>query len=468
MQRSASNLRAHAEQIWRAGVAAVKPDRLIPSQVRVEGDTLSIVDEIVDLGAVERIAIVGAGKAAGAMAAALENVLGPRLLVEKQVGGWVNVPDACLVPAQRVTIHAGRPAAINEPRPEGVAGTRRILEIVSQLGPNDLCFCMLTGGGSALLPAPPPGISLEQKITVTRLLSAAGANIEQLNTVRRHLSTVKGGGLGRACRAGRLATLIISDVLGDPLELIASGPTVFGTTAASDALAVFDKLGLTNDPTIRSVVEYLRGHSSRRDSPVANSHCRVTHHILANNATAVDAAGAEAERLGYSHAMISASKSEGAAEAVGQHLAAMARQMRDAPGPNCLISGGEPTVTLVEESRRGKGGRNQQLALAALAELDDCEGIALLAAGTDGEDGPTDAAGAFVTAEIVRTARGRQLEPHSYLERNDAYHFFQHAGGLFITGPTHTNVCDLRVVVVDRKKEHASIIRLFTTIRQSD
>jgi hydroxypyruvate reductase len=457
MRRSASELRAHAEQIWRSGVAAVKPERLIPSQVRVEGDTLSIADEIVDLGAVERIAIVGAGKAAGAMAVALENALGPRLLIQKQVVGWVNVSDDCLMPSQQVTLHAGRPAAINEPRPEGVAGTQRILEIVSQLGPNDLCLCVLTGGGSALLPAPPPGISLEQKIVVTRLVSAAGANIEQLNTVRRHLSLVKGGGLARACNAGRLITLVISDVLGDPLELIASGPTVAGTTTPDDALAVFDTLGLTNDRTIQPVIEYLRTQFARPNLPVRNSRCRVTHHILANNATAVDAAGAEAERLGYSHAMISASKSEGSAEAVGRHLAAMARQMRDTPGPNCLISGGEPTVTLVEESRRGKGGRNQQLALAALAELGDCYGIALLAAGTDGEDGPTDAAGAFVTAEIVQTARGQQLEPRSYLERNDAYHFFQQAGGLFITGPTHTNVCDLRVVLVVRGSPHPAL-----------
>ena len=199
----------------------------------MEGDTLSIADEAIDLRRVERIAIVGAGKAAGAMAVALENVLGPRLLAEKNVTGWINVPDDCLVPTQRVTLHAGRPAGINEPRPEGVEGTQRILEIVSALGPNDLCFCLLTGGGSALLPAPLPEISLDEKIAVTRLLSAAGANIEQLNTVRRQLSLVKGGGLARACGAGRLVTLVISDVLGDPLELIASGPTVPGSTTPS-------------------------------------------------------------------------------------------------------------------------------------------------------------------------------------------------------------------------------------------
>jgi glycerate-2-kinase len=174
--------------------------------------------------------------------------------------------------------------------------------------------------------------------------------------------------------------------------------------------------------------------------------------VIGNNALAVDAAGAEAERLGYSHAMIAANAPEGAAEEVGRQLAATALRMRETAGPDCLISGGEPTVKLVEDSQRGKGGRNQQLALAALAALGDSQGIALLSAGTDGEDGPTDAAGAFVTEDVVRAARRQQLDPQSYLARNDAYHFFHRTGGLFITGPTQTNVCDLRIVAVGGKK----------------
>jgi glycerate-2-kinase len=167
---------------------------------------------------------------------------------------------------------------------------------------------------------------------------------------------------------------------------------------------------------------------------------------------AVDGAGVEAERLGYSHAMIAATRSEGAAELVGRHLAGMALSMRDNSGPDCLISGGEPTVKLVDEHRRGKGGRNQQLALAALEELGDCEGICLLSGGTDGEDGPTDAAGAMVDAEIVRRAIAAQLQPSESLARNDAYTFFRECDGLFITGPTYTNVCDLRVVVVQSRE----------------
>jgi glycerate 2-kinase len=273
------------------------------------------------------------------------------------------------------------------------------------------------------------------------------------------LSLVKGGGLAWACRAGRLVSLVISDVLGDPLEAIASGPTVDVAASPAAALEVLRELRVVDRLEIANVVRRLRelananllaAQSSAGASP---SHgAEVCNVILGNNALAVDAAGIEAERLGYSHAMIAATASEGSAESVGEHLAAMAMRMRDEPGPDCLISGGEPTVTLAPESIRGKGGRNQQLALAALSRLGDCEGIALLAAGTDGEDGPTDAAGAFVTAEVVANARRLGLTTADFLRRNDAYCFFEPARGLFKTGPTQTNVCDLRVVVTDSQR----------------
>lgn len=452
MPRSPAQLRADVERIWWAGVHPALPDRLIPEHVQVAGHTLLVGDEEVDLTKIRHIAVVGAGKASAGMAITLERALGPRLLAEKQVRGWVNVPADCVVPTDRIHLHPARPARVNEPRPEGVAGTNEILKIVSSLGPDDLCFCLISGGGSALLPAPAPGISLDDKIRVTRALSAVGANIEQLNTVRRTLSMVKGGGLARACRAGRLISLIISDVLGDALDLIASGPTVENLSSPQDAFAVLKELQLADRLDLASIVQFLQRQEQthRPSAPTA----RVTNLIVGNNAVAVDAAGCEAERLGYSHAMISARQSEGAAEEVGVQLAEMALRMRNEPGPDCLISGGEPTVALPEESIRGQGGRNQQLALAALSKLEGCDGIALLSAGTDGEDGPTDAAGALVTPDIAASARAQQLDPQNYLRRTDAYHFFQAAGGLFKTGPTHTNVCDLRVIVVGRTQSH--------------
>jgi glycerate-2-kinase len=246
-------------------------------------------------------------------------------------------------------------------------------------------------------------------------------------------------------------TLVISDVLGDRSDMIASGPTVAGETTAADALQVFRDLKLDSEKSIATIIQYLQSRAlENTDSKSARSPYSNAPIILGNNATAVDGAGAEAERLSYSHAMVSATRAEGAAEDVGGHLASMALKMRDNPGPDCLISGGEPTVSLVDESRRGKGGRNQQLALAALISLGDCERICLLSGGTDGEDGPTDAAGALVTRDIVQRARDVALNPNEYLARNDAYSYFQRADGLFITGPTQTNVCDLRVVVVSQ------------------
>ena len=456
MPRTASELRADAERIWRAGVAAVMPERLVQSHVRVEGHRLIIGEDTVDLRGVERIAIVGAGKAAGAMVVALEDILGPKRLAEKSVTGWVNVPADCVVPTQRVHLHPARPAAVNEPRMEGVKGTQQIRKIVSSLGRSDLCLCVLSGGGSALMPGPIERISLEEKIRLTRLLSAAGANIEQLNTVRQQVSFVKGGKLACDCTAGRLITLAISDVPGDPIDIIASGPTVHTSKTVTDALAVLEELGLTAERSLKPLIRYLKGHegmwvwepasSAIGIGPPAEMH----YVIIGNNAVAVDAAGTEAERLGYSHVMMSATKPEGPAEDVGRHLAEAALRMREQEGPNCLISGGEPTVTLVDEFHRGKGGRNQQLALAALTAVGDCRNIAILSGGTDGEDGPTDAAGAFVTEEVVRAARERQLDPEDYLARNDAYDFFERSGGLFITGPTLTNVCDMRIIAVAR------------------
>jgi glycerate 2-kinase len=454
MQTAAEKLRADVERIWRAGVAAVLPERLVPEHVQVDGNWLVIDDDSLDLSSVQRIAIVGAGKAAGAMAVAFEKVLGPQLLAGKNVVGWINVPADCVEPTQHVHLHAARPAGVNEPRPEGVKGTQEIRKIVSSLTKSDICVCVLSGGGSALLPAPIDRLPLDEKIRLTRLMSAAGANIEQLNIVRQQLSLVKGGNLALDCTAGWLITLAISDVLGDPPDIIASGPTVLTSRAAADALAVLDELNLAADLAIKSLVRYLKNHGHtkiwQRVGEGIGPPAHMSFHILGNNATAVDAAGVEAERLGYSHAMIAATKPEGSAEEVGRHLASMALRMRDEPGTNCLISGGEPTVTLVDEEVRGEGGRNQQLALAALTKLGDCRGIAMLAAGTDGEDGPTDAAGAFVSEEVVRAAAANRIAPSEFLTRNDAYHFFETAGGLFVTGPTRTNVCDLRVVAVDQ------------------
>ena len=383
------------------------------------------------------------------MALGLEAALGPSVLRSKQVHGLLSVPEDCLTKTDCIKLVGGRPAGINEPREPGQEAAREMLRMVQEASSKDLVICLLSGGGSALLPAPTSPITLENKIAVAATMASAGATIEQLNVVRQQLSEFKGGGLARACRASRLITLCISDVLGDPINLVASGPTVESEATAEDALAILNELKLSEEPGLSQVVRFLQSKKKVPTTPSTKSQFV----WLANNATAVDAAGMEAERLGYNHAMHSATSSEGSAEEVGTKLAQMALAMREnnsVAGPNCLITGGEPTVTLAPKNLRGIGGRNQQLALAALQELGDCRGIALLSGGTDGEDGPTDAAGALINSEVACLARELKLDITDTLRRNDAYTFFKACGGLVQTGPTGTNVCDLRVITVDR------------------
>jgi hydroxypyruvate reductase len=458
MHRSGHQLRADALAIWRAGVDAVRSERLIAEHLQVADGCLVIEDEPIPLGEIDRIAVVGGGKAGAGMVAGLYQALGAQVLREKRISGWVNVPADCVPvadPPGPITLHAARPAGVNEPTEAGVIGTQRILEMVAGLGPRDLCLCLISGGGSALLPAPVPGVPLSEKQGITRFLSGAGANIRQLNTVRKQLSRIKGGRLARACRAGRLVSLIISDVLGDPLEIIASGPTVLDSSTPQQALEVLDAFGARQARVAPQAIAYLerasqaaelRG-SEKSDLP------QVQNLVIGNNAVAVDAAGVEAERRGYSHAMLAAASLEGSAEEVGHKHAEQALLMRAAGSPDCLITGGEPTVRLAPAAQRGTGGRNQQLVLAAYEQLrtrGGCEGIVLLSGGTDGEDGPTDAAGAWIDAASAAQAEQLGLNPATFLQRNDAYHFFQPLDALLKTGPTHTNVCDLRVVVVDR------------------
>ncbi len=456
MKRSPEILREDALAIWRAGVEAVRSDRLVRDNVQVEGDDLLLGDELLNLREIRRIAVVGAGKAGAGMAEGLLQALGEDVIREKKLTGWVNVPADCFRPLPHIILHAARPAGLNEPTEAGVEGTREILRIVQSLEPSDLCLCLISGGGSALLPAPIEGVSLADKQALTRHLSGSGANIQELNTVRKRLSQVKGGGLARACKAGRLVALIVSDVLGDPLDVIASGPTVpdsSGPDAALEILRKHDALEVA--PAATQALQQAATEQASQPKP----ECEVTNIVIGNNAVAVDAAGVEAERRGYSHAMLAATSLEGNAESIGEHLADMAVRMRDQSGPDCLITGGEPTVRLADAAIRGKGGRNQQLVLAALVQrlkqsandpADALRGMAMLAGGTDGEDGPTDAAGAWIDAALIAKLRESGLDPEDYLRRNDAYTFFQRLDSLIKTGPTHTNVCDIRVAVVDR------------------
>jgi glycerate 2-kinase len=446
MPRSPQQLRDDALAIWRAGVDAVHPARLMPEFVHVDRDVLYFGDEEIPLSSVRRLFVVGGGKASGAMAAALETELGIDLLVAKRVSSCVNVPAGGSTETAILEIDEVRPGGTNEPTEEAAAGAEDMLRLVGSMGPDDLCFCLISGGGSALMPLPIEGISLADKVALIRELSARGAAIHELNAVRRALSRIKGGGLARACGGGRLISLILSDVPGDDLATIASGPTALAPVDVHEAAGVLRRFRLDGLEAGQRALARLAAAPLIERPPL----CQVTNLVIGNNATAVDGAGIDAERLGYSYAMLAADDQEGRVQDVARWLVDMAVQMRDNDGPDCLISGGEPTVTLAPVDRRGLGGRNQQLCLAALAELADWRGLALVSGGTDGEDGPTDAAGAWVDENSAMAAAASGLDAADYLTRNDAYRFFEHAGGLLKTGPTHTNVADLRVVTVSR------------------
>ncbi|MBA2114735.1 glycerate kinase type-2 family protein [Bremerella alba] len=456
MKRSPKQLAEDVQAIWKAGVDAVKSDDLVYDAVEVVEDTLFVGESQFNLSAIKRIFVIGGGKAGAGMAIGLQKALGEKLLNEKHVQGILSVPADCVQEFSHIQLKAGRPAGQNSPTAEGVEISRQILRMCESMTVHDLCICLLSGGGSALLPSPIDGISLSEKQEITKFLSGNGANIEQLNTVRKQLSRIKGHGLAMHCKAGNLVSLIISDVLGDPLDVIASGPTVPNTTTAADALEVLKKFGVPQIEKFANVVRVLEEQAKHHPRNDSRTSCGVSNWIIGNNAVAVDAAGIEAEKRGYSHVMHCVTNMEGEAEQVGQHLMRMAMKMQNETGPDCLITGGEPVVKLVDPSQRGFGGRNQQLVLAATLEARQqrgdgaLDGIAILSGGTDGEDGPTDAAGAWMDAEAIAEMMSSGLKPEDYLLKNDAYHFFAPLRRLVMTGPTHTNVCDVRVVVVDR------------------
>ena len=445
-------LRDDAVNIWTAGVDSVRSENLVQQAVRVDADQLQIMDQSWPLEQFDRILVVGAGKAGAGMAAGLEQALGSQVLADKKVSGWLNVPDNCVRELQKIHLRAARPAARNEPTEEGMHGAQEILRQVRALTPRDLCICLISGGGSALLPAPCEGVSLHDKLRITRHLSAAGANIQQINAVRTSLSAIKGGGLARACGAGVLITLIISDVMGDPLDTIASGPTVpIADPAAQQKLAqeTVDQFGIREMGLSTAVLDLL----TRPRAPVSiPSSQHLINRILGNNETAITAAASQASQLGYVVRRLPTESATTLAEEVGRSIADELAKESNRHQPVCLISGGEPVVQLVDAASRGLGGRNQQLVLAALddrqksvAEESLFERQRILSGGTDGEDGPTDAAGGFVDRSVVEMMIAQQLNPAIYLQQNDAYHFLERTGGLLKTGPTHTNVCDVRI-----------------------
>ncbi len=445
--------RENARAIFDAAVAAVRPDAAVRRHLRREGDRLVIEGATVttiDLRTVRRAFVVGAGKASAVMAAEVEACLDDRI-----AGGVAVVKYGHAVPLTRVrVVEAAHPL----PDEAGAAGAAAALDLLVGAGPDDLVVSVISGGGSALWPAPVAGVTLAEKQALTALLLRCGATIHEINTVRKHLSRLKGGGLARAARGARLVNLVLSDVLGDDLSAIASGPAVPDPTTFEDAWRVITRYGLEGElpPAVRAWLEAgRRGQAPETPKPGDPIFARVTNVIVGSNRLAVEAAAAEAARRGFCPLVLSTFV-DGETREVARVHAAIAREIeasgRPVVAPACVLSGGETTVTVRGE---GKGGRNQEFALAAgLALAGHPDGTppltrtTVLSGGTDGTDGPTDAAGALVDWPMMAEAATRGLDAAAHLARNDSYRFFAPLGGLVVTGPTRTNVMDVRIVLV--------------------
>ena len=408
-----------------------------------EGTRLTIGGEVLDLAAVRQIVVVGLGKAGASMAGAVEEILGDRIQ-----RGVVVTKYGHVQPMKTIRLHeAGHPV----PDEAGIAGAQAILDCVKGLGPEDLVLVLISGGGSALTPAPVEGISLAEKQALTKALLACGADIREMNMLRKHISRIKGGQLARAAQPAQVRTLILSDIVGDPLDAIASGPTVPDPTTYADALGILDKYRIRQEiPTgIRTHLEAgAAGKVSETPKPTDPLFARVKSLMVASNIQALEAAKAEAQRLGL-RAMILSSFIEGETRDVARMHAALALEVRASGNPVappvCFITGGETTVTL---KGKGKGGRNQEFALAAALDIAGLRDVVVLSAGTDGTDGPTDAAGAIADGDTLERAVAAGLKPRAALDGNDAYPFFARLSDLIITGPTRTNVMDVRLVLV--------------------
>ncbi len=441
-------LRECAGKIIDRSLDAVSPLTAIKSSLQRKKDIITLRineqdERVIDLKDFTRILVLGAGKATAAMAKAVEDVL-----LDRISDGMINVKYGYTESLKKINIvEAGHPI----PDENGARGARKIVSLLKGVDEKTLVICLISGGGSALLPLPAGEIELKDKMKVTDLLLKCGADIVEINSIRKHLSGVKGGQLARAAYPAKVLTFIVSDVIGDRLDTIASGPTVPDRTTFKDAAQVFDKYKLW-DKLPGAVARRIRSGLSGdiEDTPKEGDRVfkKVDNYIVASNIQALKAAKSEAEALGFK-ALILSSTIQGETVDIARAHAAIAREIRESghpvSPPACIISGGETTVTI---KGSGKGGRNQEFALAAALDIEGLDNIVILSLGTDGTDGPTDAAGGMVDGETVEKAIEMKIDPLEYLDNNDSYNFLKRLDSLIITGPTNTNVMDVRLILV--------------------
>ena len=430
------SLRSQALRIFRAAVRAANPAEAVLRHAKIGGGVLTAGRRKYRLSEFENIYVIGAGKAGAQMAQAVEKLLGRRI-----TAGLVNVKYGHAARLRRIELNeCGHPL----PDAKGEQGAARIAQLAQHASARDLVICLVSGGASALLPLPAPAVTLADKQATTRLLLNCGADIHEINCIRKHISLVKGGQLARLAYPATVLTLILSDVIGDDLDVIGSGPTVPDRTTFLDARAILEKYAIWAGVPA-AIRERLSSGAPETPKPGDAIFAKVQNLIVASNRLAVDAAMREARALGF-NTMALSTFIEGEAREVARVHAAIAKEIRAAhrplKPPACVISGGETTVTM---RGAGLGGRNQEFTLAAAIEIAGLKDVAILSAGTDGSDGPTDAAGAI--ADGTTLARSN-LNAASFLANNDSYRFFDSVGDLIKTGPTGTNVADVQIVLV--------------------
>ena len=426
-------MRKDAMDILRAGVDAVEPYTSVTDFVRREGDDLTVGDRHYDLDAVDRVIVLGGGKAAIAMVTAVVDLLGDK------AGGHVNALEDRTV--GEVACHR---ATHPIPGPEGVEGSRLMFEAARDATGRDLVLCLISGGGSALMPLPEQGLTLGDKMEMTDILLRCGATIQELNCVRKHMSAIKGGKLARAASPAPVASLILSDVIGDPLDSIASGPTAPDTTTYADARAILKRYGVWDraPDAVRRELEAARFETPKEGDPLFDG---VENVLIGNNMKSQVAMVHRALQLGYVGVQLEDYLLGNNREAAVEFLDA-ARGFTGGEARAVVVGGGETTVVVTGS---GRGGRNQEMALVNMGRLGEGELFASL--GTDGVDGKSHAAGAMVDTGIMETARERGLDPGDFLAENDSTSFFERAGGLLVTGPTGTNVADVQLYMVTRE-----------------
>lgn len=443
MVRSLKQQRLDARIIFEASLAAADPILLVRRSLQLDGAILQAGKRLYDLARYSNLYVVGAGKAAAKMARAVEALLGERI-----AGGIVIVKHGHSIPLKKLKIvEAGHPI----PDPAGIKATEAIIRLLRRTQKNDLILCLVSGGASALLSCPVVGLSLQDKQRTTQALLNCGARIQEVNAIRKHISGIKGGRLAELAYPSTVLSLILSDVIDDSMDNIGSGPTAPDSSTFADCLSIIDRYGV-GDMIPLAVTTFLKKGAAGEiaDTPKADNPIfqQVQNLLIGNNQLALVAAKEKAQALGYNTLILSSSV-EGEARSVAIDHVVSARDVLSSSSPvrppACIISGGETTVTI---RGAGLGGRNQEFALAAALEIDGLNGIVVLSGGTDGTDGPTDAAGGIVDGTTVQRARDQGLNARSYLERNDSYPLLKAVGDLLITGPTLTNVMDLRLILI--------------------